>query len=66
MKGNLIRSVKERMEEYDRARARIFSTSRIPDSTNISFMVLVIFFFSSCILVKLSNYFSTLEKLLFC
>ncbi|KAI4300921.1 hypothetical protein L6164_034247 [Bauhinia variegata] len=32
MKGNLVRSVEERKEEYDRARARIFSSSRSLDS----------------------------------
>ncbi|WVZ07509.1 hypothetical protein V8G54_020855 [Vigna mungo] len=39
MKGNPVRSVEERKEEYDRARARIFSSSRIPDSGDISSMV---------------------------
>ncbi|KAJ1405262.1 SUZ domain [Sesbania bispinosa] len=32
MKGNPLRSVEERKEEYDRARARIFSSSRSSDS----------------------------------
>ncbi|KAF7819154.1 R3H domain-containing protein 2 [Senna tora] len=32
LKGNPLRSVEERKEEYDRARARIFSSSRSPDS----------------------------------
>jgi len=51
-------SSEERREKYDRAQARIF-TERIPDSTNISFMVLVVFWLSSLII-------STLEKILFC
>ena len=36
MKGNPLRSVEERKEEYDRARARIFSISRSSDSGDIS------------------------------
>jgi len=38
-KGNPVRSVEERKEEYDRARARIFSGSRISDSGDTLTMV---------------------------
>lgn len=34
LKGNPLRSVEERMEEYDRARARIFSSSGSSDSSD--------------------------------
>ncbi|RDY01978.1 R3H domain-containing protein 2 [Mucuna pruriens] len=39
MKGNHVRSVEERKEEYDRARARIFSSSRSFDSGDTLSMV---------------------------
>ncbi|KAI4348575.1 hypothetical protein L6164_009284 [Bauhinia variegata] len=41
MKGNIVRSVEERKEEYDRARARIFRSSQNLDSGDPSSQVLM-------------------------